>query len=208
MFLDYLTNDPAYYLTVVSCVIISIVLHELGHGLAAISQGDDTPIRTGHITLSPFVHMGGMGLAMLFVAGIAFGVMPVDPSRFRNRHGDALVAAAGPGVNLAIGIACLTSYGILLRSGIEPGIGGTDPLWIIGQLNLVLCGFNLIPIAPLDGSAILGSFVPAYRDFIRRPENGKYIWIMFGIVFFGAPRLFSFGAEMATLYIRWIVNLQ
>jgi Zn-dependent protease len=207
LFIDNLTSDPIYYFTVVFCVTASIVLHELGHGLAAIQQGDDTPITTGHMTWNPLVHMGPMGLGLLCIAGIAFGVMPVDPSRFRGRHGDAFVAAAGPLVNAALGIFSLTVLAILSRQGIDPRVAGVDFLWILGLLNIVLFLFNLIPIAPLDGSAILGSFVPAYRRFIRNPANGKYVWIAFGVVFMLAGRLFGLGSDVASAYVRFIAGL-
>ena len=166
MFVDTLLTDPAYYVTVVVCVTLSIVLHELAPGAAAIWQGDETPRETGHMTWNPLVHMGPMGLGLLFIAGIAFGVMPVNPSRFRSRHGDALVAAAGPLVNAVLGLLALTTLGALLRLGIDPSVAGVNPLWILGLLNLVLCAFNLIPISPLDGSTVLGSLVPAYRRFL------------------------------------------
>lgn len=61
----------------------SIVIHELAHGFAAISQGDRTPISQGHITLNPVVHMGWPSLIFLVIAGIAWGQMPVNPSKFR-----------------------------------------------------------------------------------------------------------------------------
>ena len=46
------------------------VLHELGHGFAAIWQGDDTPRETGHMTLDPMVHMGGFSILLLLIVGI------------------------------------------------------------------------------------------------------------------------------------------
>ena len=207
MFFDNLTTDPIYYLTVVFCVTLSIVLHELGHGFAAIQQGDDTPIATGHMTWNPLVHMGPMGLGLLCVVGIAFGVMPVDPSRFRDRYGEAFVAAAGPVVNGVLAIISLTTLAVLVKQGIDPRVAGVDLLWIMGLLNVVLFLFNLIPIAPLDGSVVLGNFVPAYRDFIRSPANGKYVWIAFGVVFMLAGRLFGLGADVANAYMGWIVRL-
>ncbi len=204
MFFDNLTHDPIYYFTVVFCVTLSIVLHELGHGFAAIQQGDDTPIATGHMTWNPLVHMGPMGLGLLCVAGIAFGVMPVNPSRFRDRYGDAFVAAAGPLVNGALAILSLTTLAMLIKQGIDPRVAGVNPLWIMGLLNIVLFLFNLIPIAPLDGSVVVGSFIPAYRDFIRSPANRKYVWIAFGVVFMLAGRLFRLGADVANAYVNWI----
>ncbi|MCP5039926.1 MAG: site-2 protease family protein [bacterium] len=207
MFIDNLQSDPAYYFAVVVCVTTSIVLHELGHGLAAIAQGDDTPIVTGHITWNPLVHMGPIGLGMLCIVGIAFGVMPVNPSRFRSPYGDAIVAAAGPLVNAALAILSLTAMAGLMKLGVDPRVAGVNPLWIMGLLNTVLCLFNFIPISPLDGSVVVGNFVPAYRDFIRNPANARYVWVAFGIVFLLAGRLFTVGAELANAYVTWMLHI-
>ncbi len=207
MFIDNLQSDPAYYFAVVICVTASIVLHELGHGLAAIAQGDDTPIVTGHITWNPLVHMGPIGLGMLCIVGIAFGVMPVNPSRFRSPYGDAIVAAAGPLVNAALAILSLTAMAGLMKLGVDPRVAGVNPLWIMGLLNTVLCLFNFIPISPLDGSVVVGNFVPAYRNFIRNPANARYVWVAFGIVFLLAGRLFTVGAELANAYVTWMLHI-
>jgi len=88
-------------------VIFSITLHELGHGWAAIRVGDDTPIRTGHMSMNPLVHMGPTSLIVFAVVGIAWGAMPVNPLRFRGKHADALVAAAGPAINVGLFLVCV-----------------------------------------------------------------------------------------------------
>ena len=80
-----------YFGCVIFTVVISIVLHELAHGWAAIWQGDDTPKQAGHMTPDPMVHMGGMSLLMLALVGMAFGAMPVNPRNFRSRYGDCLL---------------------------------------------------------------------------------------------------------------------
>jgi Zn-dependent protease len=205
MFIDVLVHDPAHYVTVASCVLASVVLHELGHGLAAIRQGDDTPIVTGHMTLNPLVHMGSMGLGLLLVAGIAFGVMPVDRSRFRGRYGDALVSAAGPAVNLALAGLALTALAVLLRAGVDPYVLGVNPLWTLGLLNIALVLFNLLPIPPLDGSGVLASLVPVYRNFLRDPRHAKFGWAAFGLVFLFAGRLFEWAESLAGLYVAWLL---
>ena len=64
-------------------VLGSIVLHELSHGWAALWEGDDTPRRLHRLTINPWVHMGPTSLIVFAVLGIAWGLMPVDPSRFR-----------------------------------------------------------------------------------------------------------------------------
>lgn len=206
MFIDNLLRDPAYYFTVVSCVTVSIVLHELGHGFAAVQQGDDTPILTGHLTWNPMVHMGAMGLGLLCFVGIAFGVTPVNPMKFRHRHGDAFVAAAGPLVNVFLAILSLTLLATCSKLGIDPVISGVNPLWIMGLLNVVLAIFNLIPASPLDGAAVVASFVPAYASFVRNPANARFNWIAFGILFLMAGQLFEWGGMLASGYVGWLLG--
>ena len=78
---------------------------------------------------------------------------------------------------------------------------------VVEDLNAVqFILFNLIPIAPLDGSAVVGSFVPAYGAFLRNPANAKYTWAAFGLVFLLAGELFGVGADLASSYVRWVVG--
>lgn len=155
-------------------VIGSIVLHELAHGWAAIREGDTTPIDTGHMTWNPLVHMGPMSLLMFALVGIAWGAMPVNPSRFRSRYGDAIVSFAGPAMNLTL--ALISGVAAALWSGYASGIG--EPLFsnfemfftLGAVLNVVLAVFNLLPLPPLDGAHILASFSMAYRGLINHPH--------------------------------------
>ena len=95
-------------------VIVSICLHELGHGWAAIWEGDDTPRQTGHMTINPMVHMGGYSIIAFLLLGFAWGLMPVNPGNFRHRRwGDAIVAVAGPAVNLILAVILLTIAGVI-----------------------------------------------------------------------------------------------
>ncbi len=169
---NLLRDDPALLVSWIVWVVGSTVLHELAHGWAAMWQGDDTPRATGHMTWNPLVHMGGWSLLMFAVVGICWGAMPVNPSRFRGRYGDALVSLAGPAMNLA-----LAAVAIILGSiwcGYFQGI--ENPLWrnfmvffIAGAfLNISLALFNLIPVPPLDGSRILAGILPSYRRLIER----------------------------------------
>ena len=66
-------------------VIASITLHELAHGWAAIFQGDDTPLVTGHMTANPVVHMGIPSIFIFLLLGIAWGAMPINPYKLRNK---------------------------------------------------------------------------------------------------------------------------
>ncbi len=157
-------------------VILSITLHELAHGWVAVWQGDDTPRVTGHLSASPFVHMGHVSLIVFLIAGIAWGQMPVDPRNFRwRRWGDAVVAFAGPAMNLALAFLALTGAAIWIAY-----IPAEDPLdekVVIflttgGWLNVILCGFNLLPVPPLDGSRILAGMWPQFRRWMQNPNAG------------------------------------
>lgn len=182
-------------------VIVSISLHELGHGVAAIWEGDDPPRRTGHMTFNPLVHMGTYSIIAFLLIGFAWGLMPVNPHNFRHRRwGDAIVAAAGPAVNLILAFILLTAAGTV--SGLLLAKDGA-PQWaehlftfllIGGWLNLILLALNLLPIPPLDGSRILASFSDPYARLLMNPNAsliGLGIFIMlfwitdFGSVFMG-----------------------
>ena len=141
-FIQYLF-DPAsqlFFGCVVVTVIISIVLHELAHGWAAIWQGDDTPRQMGHMTADPMVHMGGFSILMLVLVGMAFGLMPVNPRNFRSRYGDALVSAAGPAMNFLLAFIALTALVVWVKASGDaaegPAKNGQFFLQIFGTTNI------------------------------------------------------------------------
>lgn len=187
-------GGPALLTAWIIWVITSITLHELAHGWAAIRRGDTTPIDTGHMTWNPLVHMGGMSLVVFALTGIAWGQMPVDPSRMRGKYADAAVSFAGPFMNFGIAIACIfaSAFSVLaLRGGNQPNLLDNLLLFFgIGcALNIFLGLFNLLPAPPLDGSRILANFSRSYRDFLAT-QGGQFVGIvLFIIAFFFAGRL-------------------
>lgn len=190
-------------------VIFSIVLHELGHGWAAIWCGDRTPIETGHMTWNPMVHMGPTSLLVFAVAGIAWGLMPINPSRLRARHDEALVAVAGPAVNLALAIFCTLAGACWIAAANSNGWGLLTPsetlyhnlqvFFILGaMLNIGLLLFNLIPVPPLDGSRIAATFVPAYRRAIESPNaQGAALIVFMAVFLLGGQLIFGFAMDTA-----------
>jgi Zn-dependent protease len=171
-------------------VVVSIVLHELGHGYAALWQGDTTPRDSGHITINPIVHMGWFSLIALMLLGIAWGLMPVNPSRFRNgRLGWAFVAAAGPLVNLLLSVLCVVACALVVRFEPfrEPLQGNLVEFCLMGAwLNLYLMCFNLLPVPPLDGSVILAGLSAAARRFYSQPAVQQFgLLVLFVVLFSG-----------------------
>lgn len=162
MFFETLFKDPIYFFRLVAILIISIVIHELAHGIAALSQGDDTPRQEGHMTLNPVVHMGYESLIFLCVAGIAWGSMPVSPHKFRHpRWSDILVSAAGPLSNLVLGTLCITAI-IATQQSALPMVS-QDFLLLAARINMLLFLFNLLPIPPLDGFSVCEKLFPALK---------------------------------------------
>jgi Zn-dependent protease len=151
--------------------------------------------------------MGPLSLAFLCLAGLAWGLMPVDPTRFRSRYGEALVAFAGPAVNLLLGTLALSALAIWAGGGLAedgtPTRNAQQFLLILGQLNLVLFLLNLLPLPPLDGSAVLGSFVPRFREFSANPDNQPIFLGGLLLVFFFAGRLFDVARRASEAYLSF-----
>jgi Zn-dependent protease len=162
MFFETLFKDPVYFFRLVAILIISIVIHELAHGVAALSQGDDTPHREGHMTINPVVHMGYESLIFLCVAGIAWGSMPVSPQKFRHpRWSDILVSAAGPVSNLVLGSLCIIAIIATQRNSVS--MVSQEFLYMAARINMMLFLFNLLPIPPLDGFSVCEKLFPALK---------------------------------------------
>lgn len=177
--------------------IASITLHELAHGWAALWQGDDTPRTYGRMTWNPIVHMGLWSLACLLLVGIAWGVMPTDPSKYRwGRKGRIVVSGAGPAMNALLFLACWTGVGVLDGLNLVP-LGGDTPynrladfLWIGGLLNGLLCLFNLLPLPPFDGASIVAGFSRTYYRWMHDPRvQTASLFILIVVMFSGIGSL-------------------
>lgn len=212
LFVQLLTEDPAFYVVVLFTIVCSVTLHELGHVFAALQQGDETPRLLGRVTLDPLVHMGPSSLILAALAGIAFGATPVNPSRFRNLHGDAWVSFAGPFVNLLLAATMLTTLGLWMRASGQHAIHIAPAnrnnlhlfLFLFGQWNVALAMFNLLPLPPLDGASIVGSYVPAYRRIAHMPEAQPWGFALVLIVAFVTP-IFDWAAALAAGFVGLFV---
>ena len=146
-------------------LIPAIILHEVSHGVVALAFGDDTAKRAGRLTLNPIAHIDPVGSValplLLAVAGAPiFGwakPVPVNPRQLRNpRQQSLLVSLAGPATNIVLAIGAA----VVLRSATHSSLP-VDLAIQFGIINVVLATFNLIPVPPLDGSAVIERFLPA-----------------------------------------------
>lgn len=212
LFIQLAWSSPLFYFSWIFTVVVSIILHELAHGWVAIWQGDRTPIEQHRMSPDPMTHMGPYALIMLVVIGIAWGQMPINPYRFRSQYGRAMVAFAGPAMNIFLAIAMLTAMGGLVHYNLLPG----DPLGqnlvlfmsVFGQANMALAIFNLVPLPPLDGSAILANFHSGYDRLINDPAHAGTFWIAFLLLFFFMGTfIFEGGIYLSQQYFTVLMQL-
>ena len=186
---DLLFNDPFAFVLLFGAVavalLISISVHEASHAAAALSLGDSTAKRLGRLTLNPKAHLDPTGTVMLLLAGFGWGKpVPVNAAALRNGHRSmALVSFAGPASNvvLALAFAAVFRSGVLDFDGVGLSLGGWLALvaFYSVTLNLILAVFNLLPIAPLDGAAILRGVSPdGWAPAIRRMETAGPIVLL------------------------------
>jgi Zn-dependent protease len=158
-----------------AAVVASVTFHEFSHALTATTLGDKTAQRQGRLSLNPKAHLDPAGSIMFLLAGFGWGKpVPVNAYAFGANalKGMMLVAFAGPLSNFVLAFL----IGLLFKLGIVEWpfnvvftpIESSAPLsLIVGQffamwlfLNLILGVFNLIPLAPLDGSKVAAGLLP------------------------------------------------
>lgn len=163
-------------------VILSIILHEVAHGYAAYIQGDQTAYRAGRLTLNPLPHIDMLGsvivpLLAFFTAGTFFGwakPVPYNVHNIRTRIGHAFVAAAGVLTNLLIALLMGIAYKVLDSQGVLTETLASG-LFLVLQVNVSLAFFNLIPVPPFDGMAIIQAFLPRLHLNQRLVYNPLYM---------------------------------
>lgn len=176
-----------FYVFIAIGAIYSIIIHEVAHGLVAKNLGDDTASVMGRLTFNPLAHIDIFGTIVLPVLLIimhlpAFGYakpVPVNPNKMANPNSDYfIVALAGPISNFFIALV----LGLLVRFFNFPLII-EEILFSLIAINLVLMIFNLIPIPPLDGSKVLGLFLPQESLFVLQQVG---MIVLFGLIIFSS----------------------
>jgi Zn-dependent protease len=182
-------------------LLIAISLHEFGHAFAADVQGDRTPRLAGRLTLNPLAHLDPIGTLAIVLAGFGWGKpVPFSPQALRNkRTGPAIVALAGPTVNVIL--AVLAAFA--LARGRFGGFAGTF-LQVMLDLNIILAIFNLIPIPPLDGSRLLTLLLPPSKQQIIFFLDQWGFLILIVVVLFVLPRLLF---PVVAVIEAWLLGL-
>lgn len=174
--------------TYIIALLVAVAVHEWAHAVTATKLGDPTPGNAGRLTLNPVAHLDLLGALLFLTVGFGWAKpVPINPAYFRNEKRDTcLTAAAGPASNLVL--ASFSFVALKLLGGARSssawdllaltGTGSVAHVFFVQLfaaflfINLGLMAFNLIPIAPLDGSKVLEAFVPLrysdrYEEFMR-----------------------------------------
>ncbi len=204
--MDFLQSTIGQFLFYLVALLITLTVHEASHALVAYYLGDPTAKLKGRLTLNPIPHLDMMG-SLIFLVTQTIGwakPVPVNPGNFKTPVRDsALTALAGPMSNFifAFVIALPLKY---LGSYMPEALSLF--LWMLFHVNVLLGIFNLFPFPPLDGSKILGLFVPRrwYAKYDNYLENGVKYFVAIILIdsFILADFLgFSFfGSAMRFLY--------
>ena len=193
-------------------LLFAMVLHEYAHGWAANRCGDPTAKLQGRLTMNPLAHIDPIGtvilplLGLLMPGGFLFGwakPVPVDPRLMHQPRRDmALVAAAGPAMNLALAVGSALLFALLVSvdSTIESYWSKSEeisppdtwhamfllPITVMLRysvlINLLLMLFNLLPLPPLDGGRILTSLLPNTAAMALRRVERYGMFILMGLI--------------------------
>ena len=206
-------GGAVYLVSWIFWVLFAITLHELAHGWAALWEGDTTPRDLNRLTANPIVQMGQTSLIVFALIGFAWGMMPVRPDRFRHgRLGEALVAFAGPAMNLALAFVALTVCGVLFAT-VDMSTQWTRSVGVFlllgGFLNVILFVLNMLPIPPLDGSRIIAAVSNEARAFYTMPRAQMAGFALLLLVFFfgAADFLFTGSQDAADWWSSFVARL-
>lgn len=182
-FFDHMDWDGLMTLLLrLAAVLICIMIHEVSHGLAAYWLGDPTAKKQHRLSLNPLRHMDPFGALMMLLVGFGWAKpVPVDMRYFKKpKSGMAITALAGPVSNFILAyLMLLIAYIVLALAGAASELAWEiiDFCTLIASLSIGLGVFNLIPFPPLDGSKVVGAFLPdkIYYKILRYEFVGTIV---------------------------------
>ncbi|MGY8751960.1 MAG: site-2 protease family protein [Fidelibacterota bacterium] len=170
----------------------ALSFHEFAHAWMASKCGDNTAARMGRLTLNPLAHLDPIGSLMILFVGFGWAKpVPVDGRNLKDPRKDMMkVAAAGPLSNLLLALMAGLLFRFLNSTQLL-----TDSLFILliyfTRINITLAVFNLIPVAPLDGSQIFSSYLMKKNPTLAWKIQSYGPQVLFGLILFSYVTGFS-----------------
>jgi len=179
-------------------LLLSVIIHEIAHGLTAYKLGDSTAKDLNRLTLNPIPHIDLFWSiiipALLIISGSGFIIggakpVPIDPRNFKNpKKGMMITALAGPLSNFGlafISLIMLKIADIFISAPEGYSLITIKLIFSFFLINMVLGIFNLIPIPPLDGGRILIGLLPNNLAYSYSKIEPYGIFIVIGLLYFG-----------------------
>jgi Zn-dependent protease len=191
-------------------LLLAISAHEAAHAWMSHKFGDDTAFMLGRVTLNPVKHTDPIGTLLIPIVSFILGSLggaaaaipligwgkptPVNPRNWNNyKLANVMVSIAGILANLLIGIVSfvifksLISYGFFADEGFREGFGKILIMLFMNLifLNVSLAIFNLLPFPPLDGSKVLGTFLPESAQPVLAMLEQYGFLILMALIYMG-----------------------
>ena len=149
-------------------------------------MGDSTAKWLGRLSLNPIRHLDPIGTAALFLVGFGWAKpVPVNFANLRDqRKGLIFVSAAGITANIILAFLSFFSAPAFFSGSFLKDF--TSLLYYMGNINIMLAAFNLIPIPPLDGSKILMGFSSGRLRYTLESLEPYGMFIILGLLWIGA----------------------
>ena len=201
--LVFLAEPPGIVSFAFVCVawVLSVVIHEFGHALAAHHAGDTSVDEKGYLTLDPFLYANWMTtlvlpLVLLAAGGIGFpgAAVYLREDLMRTRLGRSMASLAGPGGTLCV----LALIGIALT--VMRSAGWWDkPLYpalaFLGFLQATALVLNLLPVPGFDGYGVIRPFLPdSLRTLLRPVEGIAFVAALVALMFLPQAAHLLFGS--------------
>lgn len=184
----------AFDLLTLTVFFLSISLHEFAHAWTADRLGDPTARLEGRMTLNPFAHIDILGLFALIFFGFGWAKpVPVDLFNLKNQKKDnLLISFAGPVSQILAAVLLAGFLHFFNHFFLLTHLAIWINLFLIYfiKISLLLAFFNLLPLHPLDGFAVVLGLLP--ENLARQWEETKIYGTIFLLMLFFLPgRIFS-----------------